>query len=265
VERDPAQYISGLNLYQYSNSNPVSKLDPSGLNPTGPQNPPANQPNDAPPATSRPAETKPPESQPVDEVEPPKGWNDPSSGCGVVVKQNIEGGAEASGSNAGHRWIEFWDPHFGSVGLGYWPAGWYCPSNECAPPAGSKIRHIKRNDPHTGKDVPMQWESTRIRNYGGIGAPAILKFGNAAGTDCNKANCIMIRDCLRHFFPEKPWSSDFQGITNEKIAGYTCRNAAEDAIKSCCLATLPSRSPDQAPSAPPAEVSPPTSVPEVNK
>jgi RHS repeat-associated protein len=234
LKRDPAGYVDGMGLYQYVGSQPVTSLDPLGLD-AGWARRPGNDPWGE--KCSQPA--PPPYRRQSDR------W-DPRKGCGVVVKRNIDAAATCGDAgkaalyvNAGHEWIEFWEYDGGDRwwvrGLGFWPQGWYRGCNpSCRPPqdqrkdASGPVPVLRENDKYTDTDGDrvVVWETTRTHLSGG---GRELQFGFHKGKKCRDASCEAIVDCLRNFTPTAKWTE----VTND------CRKGARDALSACCLTPLP--------------------------
>ncbi|RLS91449.1 MAG: hypothetical protein DWI10_06365 [Planctomycetota bacterium] len=174
IERDPLEYVDGMNLYEYVRSRPIDGLDPTGLD---------------------------------------DWWRDPlfdfpkalesSPDCFVTLWIDPQ--------EFGHHWIEFVNPSGSVTAVGFWPSGWMTPNPSI--PAFRRGVHasgvVPTEDPYYRYRVrgdrtmlPQGAVATRLirKTRGFIG------FGVGVSTPCARASCEMIRDCLRSFEPVRPWS-----------------------------------------------------------
>jgi RHS repeat-associated protein len=193
LERDPAGYVDGMDLYEYVRGGAIDAVDPSGLST----------------ATGDRWWLDPNQSESKRRYEP---RNDPANGCGITVRR-----AGAPGiKNIGHDWIEIDDPALNPVngtaglqGIGFWPKdkeGLFNAPSELYSPAAPSTNECtckRQNDPYTGT-VPAQIWPVRMAakthlkpRGGGIYEFWLTPAELPSGVPVTGANCEEIRDCVR--------------------------------------------------------------------
>lgn len=223
-ERDPASFVTGMNLIEYCRSDATTLTDLDGQQP----------------------------AEPVKEASPPPQndpRNDKAKGCGITVKRND------IGNGYGHQWIVIDDPGHGhpgdkdwrpagKYGLGRYPRGVISPYSD-APDCES----CRAQDPATTEEGDTIWDTTLESDENvhvweadwGI-SKVRLRYGNAPGTQGklpSEATCEDIRRCLLNWRSEELY--DYTG----HIYGENCRTASGEAINNCGLFMVNKRRTEQ--------------------
>jgi hypothetical protein len=251
LERDPAGYVDGMDLYEYVRGGPIAAVDPSGRWAV-------------------------PTSAMTQVISAVMQYLD----CGIrICSQDM--GVGGDGSYWGHEWLEWYatrptakgNPFGSKEAIGYYPKRFYRPAARtlerfydgvfasqvpcsCPLPAGSAfqdstlfgppLHHLRGGGPRTGfnpescgindpasGNADNEWKTARqlrTRNYCDgvvtVEVPGSLQAGASRGTSCSRATCGEIIDCLRHVRPREEWS----------LWGYNCTDFVRDALAECCLA-----------------------------
>jgi RHS repeat-associated protein len=174
LERDPAGYVDGMDLYEYVRGGAIDAVDPWGLW-TGM------------------------------DIEAVIGGTvdvEGSSDCFMTMWTSDE--------DYGHWWMEYILPHGELRAVGYWHSGWQSP----APDVQRYRRFRTRVHVLAGDDPYLAYRVLGDRSKLPEGATpvrmsrrdsGVLQFGASAGVPCSKATCAMIRDCMEKFEPQAPY------------------------------------------------------------
>jgi len=270
LERDPAGYVDGMDLYEYVRGGPIDAVDPSGRWTV-------------------------PTSALTQVISAVMQYLD----CGIrVASQNR--GKRAGVYYYGHVWLEWKAPRSSPKGgtaryleaIGYWPLQYFrrgypdssgnwlyddffskriaCstplpagarfqdstlfgppldhdPLRPMGPKPGFNPESCGMNDPLAGSG-DNEWKAIRrLRptSYCGIyigpdgkwheSTPQWLQAGGSRGTSCAAATCGQIIDCLRHVWPRREWGIGYKGIDRALGGGYACDDFVGDALDQCCL------------------------------
>jgi RHS repeat-associated protein len=236
LERDPAGYVDGMDLYEYVRGGPTAAVDPSGR-----------------------------WTVPVSLISSAMLALD----CGIRIAKRDSDILEL-GDEKGHSWIEWHEfseegRRLWGTSIGYWPlqtrrdvvpardlpAGQF-PNSTLYGPSRDRnlvVPYISEScglrDPHE-RGAMHEWMALRRvkperyykkpsisvsnlilhrRAIVSYTTSAFLERGSASGQPCESATCAQIIDCLRHVPPRAEWSAP----------GYVCHDFVDDALRACCL------------------------------
>jgi RHS repeat-associated protein len=239
MQRDPAGDVDGVHLYQYVRSSPVRYTDWRG------------------------ASAEEPDSPPPPHLDPNDPRNDPTKGCGIMVRQDD---ISRDDRHYGHRIIEFSDPGRGNDGEpGYRrpgkkgvgrhkEGGIRSPRPDCDECQSDRILSGQGTgdtewDVQIGPNArPWYWsegeyhitvrgnETRKGRGFHYYDDRGVLRFGPAAGTRAAAATCEDIRLCILNYTSSAPYEY-LPGL----LGGNQCRTEADNILAACGLRKINER------------------------